>query len=257
MKKGIIALLLIVVSLTTLTGATHIGNATLGGVTGYIVLPSALPVASGHNPTITTGYSTVFNVYKDFDFSHIPYLQVGLKEDFELGVSVDVKNNDTNLMLHGKWRFIHKGDISITLGVGGDLIDLVGNFDWAANAYIASTFNSSFFSLPSTTTFLVGYTFSDDMRSNIDFGMGFEAPLWEKGFKGKVNFLIDFGNISYSARPLSGGNADNRGLFNIGMRLLPTQIMKSTFITAELRAIDIFDEIGRALSAGVSISFQP
>ena len=94
------------------------------------------------------------------------------------------------------------------------------------------------------------------MNTNIDFGMGFQAPLLENVFKGKVDFLIDFGNVSYSSSP-SGGEAEDRGLLNIGARLLPVEFMQSTTIAADVRLIDVFDHSGRALSAGVSISFRP
>ena len=85
--------------------------------------------------------------------------------------------------------------------------------------------------------------------------MGFEIPFFEDFFKGRVNFLMDFGNVSYSSKP-SGGNASDRGLLNVGLRMLPLEFVKSVFLSADLRAMDLFDHTGRALSAGISISFR-
>ena len=86
--------------------------------------------------------------------------------------------------------------------------------------------------------------------------MGFEIPLWQKAFKGKVNLLVDFGNVSYSAYP-SGGIAKDRGLFNIGLRLLPLEFLPSTYFALDLGLIDIFDHQGRAFSAGAALTFRP
>ena len=124
--------------------------------------------------------------------------------------------------------------------------------------YFASTFNSTFISLPSKTTVLLGYSIDEKKTtySDIDFGMGFQAPFFPKVFKNKVDFLIDFGNVSYSNRP-SGGDADKRGMFNLGLRLLPVQIMKGTFIGVDLSMVDLFDHSGRAISLGDSMTFMP
>lgn len=74
-------------------------------------------------------------------------------------------------------------------------------------------------------------------------------------FKEKVFLLLDFGNVSYSVNP-SAGKAD-RGLVNIGLRLVPVKILKSVYLAADLRALDLFDHKGRALSVGLSLSFRP
>lgn len=254
MRRNLILLLIVIGCVGPLFGQSLEGNSTLSGVNGYIVIPSAIPINSDKNPTITTGYSAIFDFQKGF--AHIPYLQVGFKKAFETSLSFDISDSKADALLNGKWRFVDKNNTSVAVGVVGQLHDFSGELDWAAQLYFASTFNSTFVSWPSKTTLILGYTFENNLNSNIDFGMGFQAPLWEKVFKGKVDFLIDFGNVSYSHRP-SGGDPKNRGMFNIGVRLLPIQIIQSTYLTAELRLIDLFDHTGRALSGGLSISFRP
>jgi hypothetical protein len=46
-------------------------------------------------------------------------------------------------------------------------------------------------------------------------------------------------------------------MLNIGARLLPVEFMKSTYITADLRLLDLLDDKGRGISAGISITFRP
>jgi hypothetical protein len=255
MKNPILIVLLVLISAIGTLGATDIeGNTTLSGSNGYIVIPSAYPVTSGESAAITTGYHAVLAFPKDF--SHIPFIQFGFKEDFEVSLAVDIADTAA-LLLQTKWRFIEKNTTSVAFGINGQMHNIGGTaLEFAGQTYIATSFASNFIDLPSKTTILVGYTVKDGMNSDIDFGMGFQAPLWEKVFKGKVDFMIDFGNVSYSIYP-SAGNAGNRGMLNIGMRLLPIEFMKSTYVTADLRLLDILDQNGRGLSAGISISFRP
>jgi hypothetical protein len=86
--------------------------------------------------------------------------------------------------------------------------------------------------------------------------MGFQAPLLQKVLKGKVDFLIDFGNVSYSMNP-SAGDATDRGMLNMGLRVLPIEFMRGTFFTFDLRVLDLLDDKGRGVSAGMSIAFRP
>jgi len=228
------------------------GNTTLGGVNGYIAIPSAEPVFSGENATVTTGYSAIFNTTS---FAHIPFLQIGFAQNVEISVAADI-GADTDILLNTKWRFSHSGDTSFAVGVIGQAVDVATNVSFAGQLYVVSTFTGSFIDLPAKTTILLGYTFDNTMNSDIDFGMGIEAPFFRDVFKDKVKFLIDFGNVSYSTSP-SGGNAASRGLVNVGLRLLPIEVLKAVYFSLDIRAMDLLDASGRALSAGVSISFRP
>lgn len=245
---------LLIISLTTLSGAMLEGNTTLGGVNGYVTLPKASVVDSDKTPSITTGYTAIFSLADGF--AHIPFVQMGFAKNFEASVAFDIDSDDFDLMASGKWRFVNKDNVDVAFGFTGEGLTLQNNPDFAVLTYFATTFNSTFIDLPSKTTLLLGYTFTRNLNSNIDFGVGFEFPLWRKVLKEKVNLLLDFGNVSYSANP-SGGEAKDRGLFNIGLRLLPLEFMRNTYFSFDLGLIDIFDHVGRAFSAGAALTFRP
>lgn len=250
MKRSILFSIVLIALLTPLVASA--GNTTLSGVNGYLVIPSAEPVPSGKGPSVTTGYSGIFS---SNGFTNIPYIQMGFSNTAELSLAVDIETK-TDLLLNAKWRFSHQNETSLAVGVVGQLIDVAATKELAAQLYFASTFTSSIMDFPSKTTVLVGYTFHENLNSNIDFGIAFQTPLFPTVFKERVDFLLDFGNVSYSYKP-SVGNADNRGLVNIGIRLLPIKFLNSIFIAADLRTLDLFDHQGRALSVAISLSFRP
>jgi len=228
------------------------GNTTIGGVNGYLVLPSAEPVPSKDGISITTGYSGIFSTDV---YAHVPFIQLGFSDMAEVSLALDIATK-TDILLNAKWRFSHRNQTSLAVGVVGQLIDVATEKDLAAQLYLASTFSSSIMDFPSKTTVLLGYTFHKDLNTNIDFGIAFSTPLLANAFKEKVFLLLDFGNVSYSVNP-SAGNALDRGLVNIGIRLVPVKILKSVYLAADLRALDLFDHKGRALSVGLSLSFRP
>lgn len=225
------------------------GNATISGANGYIVIPSAETAWSGRRTSITTGYSGIFTG----TYAHVPYIQMGFASNLEMSLAVDI-SNEVDVLLGGKWRIARGQNSSLTFGVVGQLLNATTTTNLAAQLYLASTFNSSFIEWPSKTTLLIGYTFDGPLTSNIDFGMGYQMPFLPKALNRKIDFLIDFGNASYSASP-SGGNAKSRGMLNMGLRLRPVQFLQAIYISVDLRLLDIFDAQGRAVSASVAISY--
>ena len=232
--------------------ASLAANTTLAGTSGYIVIPSAEVTPSTNSSAVTTAYSATLG---SNGAVHIPALQLAFKDTFETSLAVDIADN-TDILLNAKWRFSKKGTTSLAAGLLGRWSSVSKDDQVAAQLYFASTFDSSIMDHPSKTTLLVGYSLMKGMNSDINFALAFQTPLFEKAFKGKVDFLMDFGNVSYSATP-SAGNAENRGLVNVGIRLLPIEFVKSTFIAVDIRALDLFDHKGRALSLGAAISFRP
>ncbi|HKM06232.1 MAG TPA: hypothetical protein VJ869_04520 [Sphaerochaeta sp.] len=228
------------------------GNTTVAGVNGYLVLPSAEPVPSENGISITTGYSAIFS--SDV-YAHVPFVQMGFSDIAEVSLAFDIATK-TDILLNAKWRFSHRKETSLALGVVGQLIDVGTAKKLAAQLYVASTFSSSIMDFPSKTTVLLGYTFHKDLNTNIDFGIAFSTPLLANAFKEKVFLLLDFGNVSYSISP-SAGDAQDRGLVNLGIRLLPIKVLDSIYLAADLRALDLFDHKGRALSLAISLSFRP
>ena len=228
------------------------GNTTISGVNGYLVIPSAEPAPAGKGTSITTGYSGIFAAGT---YAHVPFIQAGFSDIAEVSLAVDIEA-ETDLLLNAKWRFSHRKGTSIALGVVGQLIDVAAKKNLAAQLYVASTFTSSIMDFPSKTTVLLGYTFHKDLNTNIDFGIAFQTPFFPSTFKEKMFFLLDFGNVSYSVDP-SAGKAEDRGLVNVGLRMAPIKILKSVYLTADIRALDLFDHDGRALSLGVTLAFKP
>lgn len=255
MKKSLLILVVLMLLIIPLYSDELELNTTFAGVTGYIGLPSAHVTSSFDNPTITTGYTGIYDFQKGF--SHIPFIEVGFLKNFEGGAAVDITNEELDLLINAKWRFIDKDSVAFAFGMVGELLTMREELSFGGKAYFASTFNSSFVGLPSKTSILLGYSIDkNSIDSNIDFGMAFQSPLFPKFFKEKVDFIIDFGNVAYSNNP-SGGNANNRGMLNVGLRVLPLKLMKGTYLTIDLSFIDLFDHIGRGVSLGASISFMP
>lgn len=252
MKRSIILTLVLGMFLSPF--ALLAGNTTLSGVHGYLVIPSAEPAPSGKSTSITTGYSGILSTR---GYANIPFIQLGFSNVAEVSLAVDIDPETvTDLLLNAKWRFSHRAETSMAVGVVGQLIDVSTAKELAAQIYFASTFSSSIMDFPSKTTVLLGYTFHKDLNTNIDFGIAFQTPLFPATFKEKVDFLLDFGNVSYSVNP-SAGDANDRGLVNVGIRLLPVKVLNSVYLTAEIRALDLFDHKGRALSLGATLSFMP
>ncbi|MBI9094972.1 MAG: hypothetical protein JEY71_08840 [Sphaerochaeta sp.] len=233
-------------------GIIPAGNTTVSGVNGYIVIPSAEPVPGGKGTSITTGYSGIFSTDV---YAHVPFVQLGFSDMAEVSLAVDI-DTKSDLLLNVKWRFSHRNGTSLAVGIVGQLIDVANAKDLAAQLYFASTFFSSIMDFPSKTTVLLGYTFHKDLNTNIDFGIAFQTPFFPSAFKEKVFFLLDFGNVSYSISP-SAGDAENRGLVNVGLRMVPLKVLNSVYLTADIRALDLFDHKGRALSLGFSLAFRP
>lgn len=250
MKRSILLPMLLIMLFSPL--AAHAGNNTLSGVNGYLVIPSAEPTPSGKGTSIATGYSGIIS---SKGYANIPFVQLGFSDAAEVSLAVDIAT-ETDLLLNAKWRFSHHNETSMAVGIVGQFIDVATVKELAAQLYFASTFSSSIMDFPSKTTVLLGYTFHKGLNTNIDFGIAFQTPFFPSAFKGTVDFLLDFGNVSYSVAP-SAGDADNRGLVNVGLRLLPVNFLNLANLTAEVRALDLFDHEGRALSLGVTLAFRP
>ncbi|NLK06864.1 MAG: hypothetical protein GX315_10925 [Spirochaetales bacterium] len=245
--KRILLILLFCLSFSLLWAQTN-----LNGSTGYLVVSSAEITKSTNSPAVTTAYSATFSKEK---VAHIPSLLLSFKDTFETSLAVDIAQ-DTDLLLNAKWRFSQKENTSFALGLLGQISSVSEGNQAALQLYVASTFESSIMERPSKTTILLGYSFQEKMNSNINFALAFQTPFFADTFKDKVVFLLDFGNVSYSATP-SFSDADDRGLVNVGLRLLPFELVNSVYLGLELRALDLFDHKGRALSLGAAISFQP
>ncbi|NCB02879.1 MAG: hypothetical protein EOM67_12025, partial [Spirochaetia bacterium] len=138
MKKtsrfSIIAILFLVTIASPLSASVTTGGTTLGGLSGYVVTPSAIPVPTGNNPAITTGYTAMFGASNGF--SHIPFIQMGFAKNFEAAVAVDISLK-TSLLVQAKWRFIEKNSTNFAFIINGQAIDLSGTYSFAGQTGFA------------------------------------------------------------------------------------------------------------------------
>jgi hypothetical protein len=229
-----------------------VGSASLSGASGYIVLPSAEPSTVSQDAVLGTGYSFIA---AGQGIAHVPYMKVSFAEDFELYTSFDFSPAGFDMQVGGMWRFDHRGGNSMAVGANGQLLDAGSSLRYALQFYYVSTFSSSFIDWPAKATLLAGYTIDGSPSTDIDFGLGFAVPFFADVFNDKAVFLIDFGNVSYSDSP-SAGDAEDRGLINFGLRMLPITLGKSVLFSLDLRALDLLDESGRAVSTAFHLSFM-
>ncbi len=252
-RRTVLVVLLACLVIFPLSGApAESGNAAAAGVNGYLVIPSAVPAWAENDGTVTIGYSANLS---GNGFSHIPYLQVGVNGQLEFALSADL-GTGAAILFNGKLRVDRATGRSLAFGVNGQLLQITPSLDWAAQLYGAYTFSGNILNRSASATLMLGYTLRPSISSNIDYGMGLEFPFLEDVFNGKVDFVLDFGNISYSAAP-SITDAGNRGMVNLGLRLRPITLTDGIYFSADLRTLDIMDAADRGLSLGVGFSFEP
>lgn len=252
-RKGSVLMVLLMGCVLPAMVFASVGNTTMTGTTGSIVVPSAVPVSTPENPAVTTGYSALYNTTDGF--SHIPFLQIAFMDDFEAALAADI-GPDVDLIFNGKWRFVQTQATDFALIVNGQALGLDTSVSWAGRVGFAGTFESRLLDYPTVTSIYLGYTFDTPLDTDIDFAMSFETPVFSDELGKMLSLVIDFGNVGYSVAP-SGGDAADRGLLNFGLRLLPIEFIKDTYIMADVRILDFFDSSGRAASLGINISFRP
>jgi hypothetical protein len=89
------------------------GSTTLGGSSGYIVVPSAEVAPSEVHSSVTTAYSATITSGKVI---HIPSILLSFSDTVESSFAVDI-GNDIDLLLNGKWRFTKRETTSFAAGV--------------------------------------------------------------------------------------------------------------------------------------------
>lgn len=249
-RTGILILLLIVtVQLAAADETWNLGRSTLSGSPGVITIPSA-KVDAESSMLVTSGYSLL---YSRSDFAHIPFLRLGFTNGLELHGATDITEKSFDLLLGGSWSFLQGEESAFAAGLETYVTDMFQVSEFAAHGYLVSTFQGRFIAFPARTTLLLGYTFDREWTSDINFAVGFETPFLKETIGRRVDFLLDFGNVSYSSNP-SGGKAEERGLVNIGLRLLPVKLSSRIVLGAKLSALDLFDASGRAISLSTSIT---
>lgn len=232
-----------------------ISGTTLSGSTGHIVTPSAGMLWEDSGFSLSTAYALIAT--QDSGLAHIPSVNVGLFRQLELNLAMDSLDGVIDLLGGIKWKFFDSGTTEIAFGLSGQVLGIGKENERAfgGQTYVVSTFQSALFDQPALTSVLIGYTFQKDMSSDIDFSVGFDAPLFPSVFSDYVSFVFDVGNVSYSMNP-SGNNPD-RGIVNAGIRINPIDIITDQFrVSANVYGLDLLDGADRSFSAGLSLQVR-
>lgn len=227
---------------------------TLGGATGLITLPTA---RTGWE-TGTFGLDFGYHHITDQDGTHIPKIQLNMFNRWELGAAYDTQvENGEDILFNTKLRFFpwSGSGYDTSLAIGGNYQSLKGPkgtndsvTDTQYQAYLAVTFAGSLFNWPAETSFAIGKTFTDPSNENIDFGMGFQVSFLPQVFRHYVNWIMEFGNFSYSGHAY--GAQTPRGIFNTGFRLdLLRGLGKNIHLKIDVLMLDALDE-NRSYSYG-------
>lgn len=250
--KTVLMLLLLTIPLLAAGARTQrIEGTTLSGSTGHIVTPSAGMLWPQADFTTASGYSLVAVSGKT---AHIPFVQIGLFDQLELTGTLDAFDGSYDLLTGVKWRFSDSGTTEAAIGFVSQVIDVTENREYGGQVYAVSTFEGALFDYPALTSVLIGYTFADPLKSDIDFSVGFDAPLLPSVFADHLRFVFDVGNVSYSMNP--SGNDENRGIVNAGFRVNPISVTDRLRFSGHMYGLDLLDGSDRSFAAGISLQMH-
>lgn len=204
---------------------------TLGGINGYIICPTALPVPTGS-----------FNINFGWVFTNPDYLPVGIAFSFiknwEIGFghqfAITESGTITPYLISTKYRFL-EGKLDLSLGAVLEIYPDSNSIEFYAAFHSGSIFGKGMMDI------VIGKTinFGGSIDSSINFYIGTLIPL-----VGDVFYLIlDFSNNAL------GGAASymslNRGVFNISLlfdiipKILTIYVSSYDFMDAPFSTIGI------------------
>ncbi len=233
-------------------GTKSIEGTSLGGFTGHIVTPSAGMFWEGSDMAIATGYTMIA---AGDGLAHIPFVNFGLFRQLELIAAMDSKEGAADLLIGTKWRFLDSGTTEAAVGFLGQVENFLGGeAGLGGQVFLVSTFHGALFDQKALTSVLIGYTFKDGMTGDIDFSVGFDAPLLPSVFNDSLSFVFDVGNVSYSMNP--SGNDTNRGIVNAGIRMNPLQLADKLRFMMNVYGMDLLDGADRSFAAGLALQMD-
>jgi hypothetical protein len=214
-----------------------------GGADGYLAVPS-LTVPSDKRVAIAFRYMGVAENKITPLINFVPYK----KDDFgvEIGSSLDIILADniavSPLLFSVKMQFAKPTALGALIEIPLDSAAV-----FAISPYFAFESSFSIAKMGSgKATIAIGYTFSGELTSDINFHAGFYQSL---GIE-KVALIVDFMNYTYHHSPVGMANQnESRAIINVGIRILPHERF-----TIDFAGVDLMDS-SRGLSAGLSIYF--
>ncbi|MFP4408883.1 MAG: hypothetical protein ACLFPW_10210 [Spirochaetaceae bacterium] len=253
MAKGRVVLLGVVI-LVLLGGplfAQSLKGMSFNGSTGLMSIPSG---RIGWERSADFGFDLGYHaIFDDGDTTHIPKASVSLFKLLEASFAYDAQPGDDNedIIIGGKIQ-LPTDRTAVALGANFQMLQENGEDENVQQIYIAATYPGEFFNMPAETTFVLGKSFGDINDEWIDFGMGFDLLLLPDIFQGYVHWINDFSNFSYSWNAF-GANAEERGVFNTGIRIdiaANPSLSKYKFVIDAI-VTDALDE-ARSLALGVA-----
>jgi len=223
----------------------------LGGATGLINTPTANTSWESNQFGIDVGFSAL----TCDDGEYMTRVTGQLFRIWEVGMLFDNQDGDdsNDWIFHTKIRFYGSGNSAIAVGGNLQLLEENDKSYTVGQAYLATTYASTFFGLPAETSLVVGKTFGESENdSDIDFSMGFDLDMFPSVFKGYVHWINDFTNYAYQARPHDFD--DNRGIFSTGARIAFPLAGKFK-INIDALLIDLLDdtrEFGLTIAGGMA-----
>lgn len=238
-KKTLILFMVALASFSfVLTAQSSVKGNAINGGTGIIVSPTARIGWEYSDMGIDFGYSFMYN---DGLVNHVPAVNLSFLRKAEVGIAIDLDDNDTywDLLFHGKFQFFRDGGSSVAMGLDGDFANRNNDSGVYLTPYLVASYSGNFFEWPAVTSMMFGWHMLEygEMTSNFAFSMGFELALAPKVFKNYVFWISDFSNYSYSSTSFI---ANSRGAFNTGIRIDPVKKGKFKFVL-DLVGTDLLD----------------
>ncbi len=228
----IIFFLILFISTEVFAGSTNSNYlVTLGGINGYIICPTALPVPAGS-----------FNINVGWVFSGSGYLPVGIAFSFiknlEIGFghqfAISTTPIATPFLISLKYRFL-EGKLDLSIGGVFEIYENQNAVEFYAAFHSGSLFGKGMMDI------VIGKTiyFNQGIDSSINFYIGTLIPL-----VGDVFFLV----IDFSNNALGGAASYmsvNRGVFNFAFvfdiipKILSIYLSSYDFMDAPFSTIGI------------------
>ncbi|GHV91805.1 hypothetical protein AGMMS50268_23080 [Spirochaetia bacterium] len=244
----------------TETAAPSLNAMSLNGASGLFTIPSGRIGWSGDtNMGLDLGMS--YNFIKEdpiakVGMSFFKWAELTVASDFQpyiYRVNPDDGHrlNNTDVILGAKIQFPTK---RTALALGGN-VQFINHYYYrtAGQLYAAATYPGSIFGMAAETTLALGYTFRDNPKSDIDFGMGFDLDLFPNIFQHIIHWVTDYSNFSYSDEPL-GAEPFYRGTLNTGIRvnLATIPALSKLKFSVDLIGTDILDHGARSFIMGLT-----
>jgi hypothetical protein len=223
--------ILAVITAAFITAGASYGAPTYTGAEGYITMPRVDVAGAGR-----FGLSLKYT----FDGFITPAINIVPFNGLEIGAGWDLSANNygmTPVMANVKLQFVKEAAIGFMMEIP------TANYQtFHGTIYLAweQLFSASGVS-DDSATFAIGYTF--DRGSDINVFIGIQKSL----FIPQLYLVADFSNFPYRFNGSLPHASDNRGVLNLGLRIVPLK-----WLSFDIAGLDLFDG-NRSMMIGVNL----